>query len=235
MENMAHKQEEKSGRLFYLDLLRIFATLLIVVLHLVPLVHPQMEIASMKWRAANVISSLCRWCVPVFFMISGALFLSCEKEISTKRLYGKTLLRMLISFFVWSAMYALVHCLLNGKGKWTFLNQLLRGHYHMWYILAIISLYWITPLLRMITASKKVTEYFLLTGFLFSFVFSRVLGFVQLFELPLLFFDYSVAGLYRRKALCSLFAESNDVLKIRTVLALQLVDQIKALGYLLNQ
>ncbi len=54
----------------------------------------------------------------------------------------------------------------------------------MWYLFALISLYWITPLLRKIAESGLTTEYFLQTGFIFTFLVGRVLNFVSLLNLP---------------------------------------------------
>lgn len=173
-----------SRRVWYLDLLRIFTTMVIVLLHVTPISQMKLSVTGAPWNTLNIISSLLRWGVPVFFMISGALFLDGSKPLDTRRLYGKTILRMLASFAFWSAVYALVFCIERGKGKWTFLNQFLRGHYHMWYLFSIVSLYVIVPLLRLITQSRKATEYLLLLGFVFSFLASRMLAFVQLFDLP---------------------------------------------------
>ena len=167
-------------RLWYLDLLRIAATLAIVCLHVSPFVG--LDISSPDWQIANVYNTLCRFAVPVFFMISGALFLSPQHELSPRRIFTKSLPRLLTSFLFWSALYAIVYCVSTGKGKWTFLNQLLRGHYHMWYIFAIAGLYLLTPLLRKMTSCKATTEYFLASAFLFSFVLSRALAFISLFD-----------------------------------------------------
>lgn len=176
--------KQSSGRYMYMDVLRILATFTVIILHVNPQAHLEVPVSSAGWIMMTVLSALCAWNVPVFFMISGALFLSPQKELSTKRLYGKTLARMVVSFGIWSGFYALVYCFLRNKGMWTFLNQLFRGHYHMWYVFSIISLYWITPLLRRITESRKATEYLLLTGLVFGCLASRVLGFIQLFDLP---------------------------------------------------
>ena len=171
-------------RVWYLDLLRIFATMSVVLLHATPISQLELDVTSAQWNVLNGISSMVRWGVPVFFMISGALFLYPAKKQDTRRLYGKTILHIATSFAFWSAVYALVFCALRGKGKWTFLNQFLRGHYHMWYLFVIVSLYLIVPLLREITKSRRATEYLLVLGFVFSFCMSRVLGFIQLFDLP---------------------------------------------------
>ena len=182
MERAGHSGRTQPVRYVYLDLLRILAAFGIVVIHMSPM--QSLQVSSAAWRAANLTVAPFRASVALFFMISGALFLDPNREVSTRKLFGKTLVRMLTSFLFWSAVYALAHCILFGKGKWTFLNQLLRGHYHMWYIFTAVSLYLITPILRRVTASKKATEYLLGLGLLLTFVCARVIGFVALLEPP---------------------------------------------------
>ena len=132
----------------------------------------------------NAVTGLCCWNVSAFFMLSGAFLLSPQKALSTRTLYRKNIARMVIAFVFWSTVYALTYCLLRGKGKWTFLNELFRGHYHMWFVFTLISLYAVVPLLRKITESKKATEYFLLFGFVFTYLVGRALNFALLFDGP---------------------------------------------------
>lgn len=176
---------QQTPRYWHLDLLRILAILMVVLHHAIP-TNAELDIAvqSATWRVMNTLFGLCVWDVPVMFMISGALMLSENRRLDTRRLYRKNIARLVVSFCFWSAVYALAFCMVRGKGKWTFLNQFLRGHYHMWFLLSIIPLYVLTPLLRRITASRRATEYLLLIGLLFSFVPNRLLAFLSLFELP---------------------------------------------------
>ena len=167
-----------------LDLLRILAAFTVVMLHVSPQAYLDVEIASAPWNVMNAITGLCCWNVSAFFMLSGAFLLSPQKAMSTRTLYRKNIARLAAAFVFWSPVYALTYCLLRGKGKWTFLNELLRGHYHMWFVFTLISLYAVVPLLRKITESKKATEYFLLIGFLFTYLIGRALNFALLFELP---------------------------------------------------
>ena len=167
-----------------LDLLRILAAFTVVMLHVSPQAYLDVEIASAPWNVMNAITGLCCWNVSAFFMLSGAFLLAPQKAMSTRTLYRKNIARLAAAFVFWSAVYALTYCLLRGKGKWTFLNELLRGHYHMWFVFTLISLYAVVPLLRKITESKKATEYFLLIGFLFTYLIGRALNFALLFELP---------------------------------------------------
>lgn len=178
-------ENRHAERIWGLDILRLLAAFAVVALHVNPQAHLDVAIPSPAWGVMNLCTVLCCWSVPSFFMISGAFLLSpSSRQHDTRYLYRRNILRMLTAFIFWSAFYAIAHCALYGKGKWTFLNQFFRGHYHMWYLFALISLYWITPLLRKITESKRTTEYFLLTGFVFTFLIGRVLNFVSLLNLP---------------------------------------------------
>ena len=60
----------EGGRLVYADLLRVAATLAVVILHLSGGWISEVPVASGAWRVFNVYDGLTRWCVPVFVMLS---------------------------------------------------------------------------------------------------------------------------------------------------------------------
>ena len=73
--------KEKSERVLYLDAIRGAATIAVIILHIATqnfYINPH----EPAWNIFNLIDSGVRWGVPVFVMISGALFL--EKDISIK-------------------------------------------------------------------------------------------------------------------------------------------------------
>ena len=182
---MTEQSAPQARRVWYLDLLRILAAYGIVVLHFAPFPVDHPAVNTIYWRVSMLISLMFRWCVPVFFMISGALFLHPQRKITAAQLYKRSILRIAVCFIVWSSVYALAHCVIMDKGKWTFLNQFFRGHYHMWYVFSILALYMLTPIVRRMTESKKMTEYFLLLGFVFSFLLPRLVSFTLLFDIPI--------------------------------------------------
>lgn len=180
----ASDHDRPTSRIWYFDLLRIVASYGIVVLHFSPLTPQDADVFSSSWRILITHSILFRWSVPVFLMISGALFLSDDRALSIRRLYGKSIVRIVTSFLFWSGIYALCHCIIYDKGIWTFLNQLLRGHYHMWFLFVILALYMLTPLLRSITASKARTQYFLILSLVFTFLIPHAFSCISLFDFP---------------------------------------------------
>ena len=180
---MQHTQP-KPERIWYLDLLRIIATFAVVTLHINSFALTASPLYTARYWIANAVTSACRFAVPVFFMISGALFLSPQKKLNTAHLYKRTILRMGTCFLFWSALYAFTYCYHTNAGKWTFLNETFRGHYHMWFILVITGLYILTPLLRMITQHARATRHLLLLCFVFGFLIPRLFSFILLFDFP---------------------------------------------------
>ena len=51
------------GRLAYADLLRVFATLAVIVLHLAANPVSSLSVTTQAWQIANLYDGLVRWCV----------------------------------------------------------------------------------------------------------------------------------------------------------------------------
>ena len=83
----------EGGRLVYADLLRVAATLAVVIL--LPLRRVDLRGAGRlrAWRVFNVYDGLTRWCVPVFVMLSGMFLLDPKKSLSYRSLFFRQILR----------------------------------------------------------------------------------------------------------------------------------------------
>lgn len=167
-----------SKRIFYLDALRITAIFAMMLLHVS---EPHRLISSpitgFDWQISNIYNSTVRFCVPVLIMISGVFFLNPSKEITFKRLLTHNILRIVTAFIFWSLAYAgftlLVYfyksrSLSQDAMKDFFLN-FINGNYHMWFMFAIVGLYLITPLLRVIATSRWLLKYFIILSFLLCY------------------------------------------------------------------
>lgn len=176
-------------RLIYLDLLRVAASFFVIMLHVSATDWASVSVYSWVWEIYNGYDSLVRWVVPAFVMISGCFFLNDKKEMLLKKLAQKYIWRLVKGFFFWSVLYAGMNCciaLYRGmRGDdlvWTFLQMVLRGHYHLWFIYMMIGLYLITPFLRPIARSKKLLEYFLILGYIFAIINPIIGGYIPLFN-----------------------------------------------------
>lgn len=169
MENMTN---EKNGRQLFLDFLRVISVFAVVFLHASVKQYSASDITTNGFMVANLYDSLVRWAVPVFVMISGDLFLDPQKEITIKTIFSKYIKRIMITFVIWSLLYVLVY---NKEFNLDAALNFVKGHYHLWYLYLIVGLYLCVPILRQVTANKKITEYFLILSLVFTFLIPTAL------------------------------------------------------------
>ena len=174
----------EGGRLVYADLLRVAATLAVVILHLSGGWISEVPVASGAWRVFNVYNGLTRWCVPVFVMLSGMFLLDPKKSLSYRSLFFRQILRIVAALVVWSVVYGLFARFLSGTPlTLSALIQVLRDlvwgrlHYHLWFLPMIVGLYLATPFLRAFVrgASRSDFHFFFLLVFVFAMLLPTLL------------------------------------------------------------
>lgn len=143
------------NRIWYWDILRILAMVFLVVRHSATATFEFVEMLSTNWWVSNVYGSLSAWMIPVFMMISGASFLSPERNVTPKRIYQKNIVRMLYAFGFWTVFYAIYNIVSGMDIQDDFMTMVFQGHFHLWFIPMIIGMYMITPLLRPVAKNKK--------------------------------------------------------------------------------
>lgn len=173
----------KPGHVQYYEYLRIFSALCVILAHVSAQNLDSVFLNSTPYHIFNLADSSSRSCVALFTMISGALFLDPDKELSLSKLFKKSIFRMLMAFILWSGFYALVDYFQTRSLQATLL-AFLDGHYHLWYLLRICGLYLSVPLLRLITPSKKMTEYLLITMLVFMSLLPGLCGYLDIVSTP---------------------------------------------------
>lgn len=91
-------EQTQPQRIAYFDVLRILATFAVIVLHLSAQHWADTDVYSRSWQAFNLYDSAVRWAVPVFVMISGALFLSGSQSIG--HILKKNVSRLVTAFIL---------------------------------------------------------------------------------------------------------------------------------------
>lgn len=170
MESEVEKQK-KSGYQLYIDILRIVACFSVIMLHASAQPWYSLPVDGIGFKIANSYDALFRFGVPVFVMISGALFLAPDREITIKKLYRHNILRLAVLYVFWSCLYGLMDCRgfdPAGIGWKDVLREMILGRYHLWFLPMILGIYVLLPILKVWInhASKKNIEYFLLLFFL---------------------------------------------------------------------
>ncbi len=163
-----------SNRKPYLDFLRCIACIGVIQIHVSASNWFLLKVDSFEWQTLNFFDSVVRWCVPIFVMISGTLFLNPQKEIPIKLIFTKYIFRILIVILLFGVLIYLFESISAKKNVWHSLNNLFDyiNFYHLWYLYMIIGLYLLTPILKVITkyTSKEQFEYCLVLLFLLAFL-----------------------------------------------------------------
>lgn len=117
-EKIIHKNtivEKKKERIWYIDLLKIFSMVAVIILHVNAMQWPEVINFSFDWKVSNMVYILTKWSVPVFIMCSGMMFLDSKKEISLKKMYKKYILRLFMLLLIWSTVYFLFRGIVLGN------------------------------------------------------------------------------------------------------------------------
>lgn len=152
---------EVKERQHFLDVLRVAAACAVVLLHTVTGIR---DISDMSQYPAEdriflVLMDLACWCVPIFIMISGYLFLDPERELTFGQMSVKYCRRILLALFLFGVPYAWMELwMTQGTFQWGILPQGVvmvvqgRSWAHMWYLYLIFFLYLLTPAIKWLLA-----------------------------------------------------------------------------------
>lgn len=140
----------------------------VIILHISATKWNSLPIDSWEWKIFNLYNGMVRWAVPIFVIISGALFL--EHSSTIQKIYQKNILRIIAAFIFWSVIYAFIDYIHQGGGIVNAIAVAIQGHYHMWFLFMIVGLYIIVPFLQKIVESNFLIKYFLILSLLFAFV-----------------------------------------------------------------
>ena len=170
----------KPARVAYLDVMRIIAAFAIVVIHASTETWNNTSINSAAWNAMNIYDSVVRWGVPVFVMISGALFL--EREHTYQKLFKKNILHILIVFVFWNLIYATVPYIRHPEelGFRSIVDRFFELGNHLWFLLMIMGIYLIVPMLRKIVENEKIAWAFVILSFVFAVFLPQAIELLKL-------------------------------------------------------
>ena len=146
-------------RMTFLDVLRVAATCAVVLLHTVTGVRDTRDMSEypVESMVFLIIMDCVTWCVPVFIMISGYLFLDPEREIPFFLILKKYCRRIILALFLFGVPYACLELIMQEKRFrpgliWEGVIKVCRGQSwaHMWYLYLILLLYLLTPALKVL-------------------------------------------------------------------------------------
>ncbi len=153
----------KSDRIFYLDIVRLLACCMVV------LMHSPMPTSQENSLLALGIGYVTAPCIGLFFMVSGALLLPVRED--AKVFLRKRLGKVLFPTLIWSLFYIVVRCVDESSYDIAHIaRQVLsmpfsaQGSGVMWFMYTLTGLYIVAPVISpwLETVKKSTLELYLI-------------------------------------------------------------------------
>lgn len=173
---------QTKGRIESFDFFRAYGCLAIILLHVVSAWKDDPTNSSAFYHNVStirmifnnaVVPVLVRIAVPIFFMMSGALFLDPNRDIKIK----KHVKKLLVVLGIFGYMMALIELVVGNRDfeasyLWIAGLNLLQEQTwsHLWYLYAMIGLYLVTPILRAWIKKADEKEMRVMMGVAFLFL-----------------------------------------------------------------
>lgn len=185
-------------RKLFLDKLRIAATCAVVLLHTVTGVMDTTDISGypMEKTLFLILLDWLTWCVPIFVLISGYLFLNPDRNFSFRQMLTKYCRRIIFALFFFGVPYACMELVMTGYpitvkmvGKAVLMVCTGKSWAHMWYLYLVLVLYLVTSLLKRVLQMIPrwvlygILDFLVLGSSIFPF-FNKLIGREQLPVLP---------------------------------------------------
>lgn len=168
-------------RILYADILRIITIFAMILFHVCTNERWWISFDNpSEWYVLNFFVAGLRWCVPIFFMLSGINFLDPNRNITYKKLFTKYIPHILCALIFWSIFYkgsaVITNYLLGLKPITTesiiavfttFVFQI--PWFHLWFLYFLIAIYLMTPIFRVFTKNASKQDYIYLLGLYFIF------------------------------------------------------------------
>ncbi len=171
-------------RVLYFDLLKIVSIIFVVLIHVISEFWSFLDVNSNSFIVLSILDSISRFCVPIYFMVSGALFLNEEKKITIKDVLKKYVPRVLLLFVFWNLTYSFLYIIFDSRTITintvynVFLDTILGdGIFHLYFLPIIIGFYLCLPILKQITKkeNRNILKYLIILLFIFG-------GFNRIFD-----------------------------------------------------
>ena len=166
----------------YMEILRVLCAYAVVVIHVSGANWFQLKVGDPNWNVQTFYNVGARFANCVFCMISGALLLRPNKNIGIRDVFGRYVKRILICFVAWMVLYSALYTIMEHGNVNYFILHLFKLPVHFWYLLMLMGLYLALPILKAVTADKKLTLYLIWLLVIFGVVFGTIQGVTGLFS-----------------------------------------------------
>lgn len=169
---------EQSKRIIWLDIVKVFATFLIVMQHSIANEWAKdvedavnFRIVAGSWSTINLFFIIVRAGVPLFFLCSGyGMF---QRRHGIKEIYTSSVRRILVPYFCWMLIFGCMEAVKSSTvkiGIGEIIKALVFGRYHTWFIATLLGLYIVTPFIQEFIYDRQLLKYFIIVSLAFTII-----------------------------------------------------------------
>ena len=185
-----------------ISLLRIVATIAVVFLHSCNSMTANSEkfgLSETQYAFFSICTTLMMWAVPIFFMITGELMLSSNREYTFSYIIKNNVRRMMLALIFFGVPFSLMEIVSNSKTiKPIFLLKAVqnviegRSWEHLWYLYTMVGIYLMVPLLKKALDNLSSKEVLCFINVLF--VFNIIFPYINLLTRSTIYFSIPLVG-----------------------------------------
>ena len=191
-------------RVLYFDILKAIAIIFVIFIHVISEYWEFLNVKSVDFLVLTIFDSISRFCVPIYFMVSGALFLNEEKKVTIKDVLKKYIPRLLIIYIFWNLAYIFIDMIIDKEALTlsvvgnTILDTLLgKGILHLYFLPIMLGFYLCMPIIKNITKkdNRSILKYLIILLFIFlgfsgplKYLFNITISYPILFSGYLIYF-----------------------------------------------
>ena len=145
------------ARIFYLDILRIAAVAAVILFHVSSQFWSVTDRSLPEFGAMCFYDGISIWGTPMFVMISGALMLDPDRNVTPGSLWKKRIPHLVFLYLLWGLLYGLIS---GGGSVRELVKAAVFGYYHLWFLLMLAGLYAALPVFRAIARDRMASVTF---------------------------------------------------------------------------
>ena len=179
MQYLREEYTKSMKKKMYLEYLRAISMFSVVLIHIFVTARTDFsEHTVVEEIISNTLGQILHYAVPIFFMITGAIFLQENKQIDLSTLYKKYIKRYVLIILIFGWGFAFIEQISNKEYSFmAIVNSficMIKGETwaHMWYLYTLIGIMMILPIIKLIveksSENNNLIKYTLIILIIFS-------------------------------------------------------------------
>lgn len=170
--------EKNNVNTYFLNVLRVLSCLAIIFLHVqnTAISDDPTVNSVLKNNFTYFITNL-QWAVPIFFMISGYIFLGIKKECTYKSMFKHYIRLLIVIIFIYTILNIIEYMYIEKKFSLELLKKsiikMINGKTwdHLWFIYSIFAIYLIMPVFKLFFDKASIDlDIFIIICFIFIYL-----------------------------------------------------------------